>query len=758
MADGTGGLASNFQLPTLNYANAPVTINPATLTVTANSAVKTYGQANPPLSGTVTGFVFSDTLTNTTAGSETFSTTATNASNVGSYSVIGSGLTLNNGNYVFSQATGNATALTINPATLTVTANSAAKTYGQANPTLSGNVAGFVLTDTLANTTTGTETFSTTATNTSNVGSYVVTGSGLTLNNGNYVFSQATGNTSALTINALPVSIAAISGATQVYNGTQNAATSLLTITNKLTGDTVTLSGNATLASKNVGNEAFTLAGLTLNNSNYTLTGGTPSGTVAITPLPVSVATVNGATRVYNGATNAAPNLLTITNVVTGDTVTLSGNATLAGSGVGNQAISLTGLSLSNPNYTLTGGTPSGTVAISPLPVSVATAAGATRVYNGTTNAAANFLTITNVVTGDTVTLSGNATLAGSGVGNEAISLTGLSLSNPNYTLTGGTPSGTVAITPIPVLVTAANGGIKIYDGTTNAASNLLTITNLITGDSVTLSGNATLGGSGTGNQSISLNGLSLNNPNYTLTGGATNGSLTVAARPVSVATLSDANKVYDSTNNAAANLLTITNVVTGDAVTLSGNATLAGSNVGSEALTGLGSLTVNNPNYTVTGGLTGGAVVITPQASVMANATLQVQTTSTAPAQTSTPAATITLASPTSSSGGQTGSAFVNVVAPLPQLSAVFGGGTQLAIISAPSGNEPTQVVSLSQARSMLQPTNTVGDIPAGSQTGDVVGDVRVPVSRNSLAEIVNGGVRLPTGVEQELFVVKAQ
>jgi hypothetical protein len=48
LADGTGGLASNFQLPTLNYANAPVTINPATLTVTANSAVKTYGQAIDP--------------------------------------------------------------------------------------------------------------------------------------------------------------------------------------------------------------------------------------------------------------------------------------------------------------------------------------------------------------------------------------------------------------------------------------------------------------------------------------------------------------------------------------------------------------------------------------------------------------------------------------------------------------------------------------------------------------------------------------
>ena len=39
----------------------------------------------------------------------------------------------------------------------------------------------------------------------------------------------------------------------------------------------------------------------------------------------------------------------------------------------------------------------------------------------------------------------------------------------------------------------------------------------------------------------------------------------------------------------------------------------------------------------------------------------------------------------------------------------------------------------------------------------GDIPPDVRIPVSRNSLADIVNGGVRLPDGVEQELFVVQA-
>jgi hypothetical protein len=35
--DGSGGLASNYQLPTLNVANAPVTITTATLTPTVSN-------------------------------------------------------------------------------------------------------------------------------------------------------------------------------------------------------------------------------------------------------------------------------------------------------------------------------------------------------------------------------------------------------------------------------------------------------------------------------------------------------------------------------------------------------------------------------------------------------------------------------------------------------------------------------------------------------------------------------------------------
>ena len=85
--------------------------------------------------------------------------------------IDGSGLSADNGNYVFVQAAGNANALTVTPATLTYTATGASQTYGGTTPTLTGTVTGFVNGQTLADATTGTLTFTTPANAASNVGS-----------------------------------------------------------------------------------------------------------------------------------------------------------------------------------------------------------------------------------------------------------------------------------------------------------------------------------------------------------------------------------------------------------------------------------------------------------------------------------------------------------------------------------------------------------------------------------------------------------
>ena len=49
-------------------------MQPAALTYTANTASMTYGGSVPALSGTVTGFVGSDSLVTSTTGSAIFTT------------------------------------------------------------------------------------------------------------------------------------------------------------------------------------------------------------------------------------------------------------------------------------------------------------------------------------------------------------------------------------------------------------------------------------------------------------------------------------------------------------------------------------------------------------------------------------------------------------------------------------------------------------------------------------------------------------
>ena len=122
----TGMGLSNY---TIAYVNGTLTVNPATLTITANSTSKTYGTLETFSTTTFShsGLVTAngDTITSVT---ET-STGSPISSTVGTYPIVpsaatGSGL----GNYIIGYANGT---LTVNPATLTITANSApSKNYG----------------------------------------------------------------------------------------------------------------------------------------------------------------------------------------------------------------------------------------------------------------------------------------------------------------------------------------------------------------------------------------------------------------------------------------------------------------------------------------------------------------------------------------------------------------------------------------------------------------------------------------------------
>ncbi|MFC4526322.1 filamentous hemagglutinin N-terminal domain-containing protein [Dyella halodurans] len=103
-----GGLTSgNYAI---TYSSGTLTVTPATLTYLATPMQIFAGQAVPSLTGTVSGFQGSDTLTNATTGALTFTTPATAQSPAGAYAMTGNGLAANDGNYVFAQAAGNALA------------------------------------------------------------------------------------------------------------------------------------------------------------------------------------------------------------------------------------------------------------------------------------------------------------------------------------------------------------------------------------------------------------------------------------------------------------------------------------------------------------------------------------------------------------------------------------------------------------------------------------------------------------------------
>ena len=234
---------------------ATLTVNKATLTLTAANASRPYNTPNPTFTGTLTGAVNGDTFT------ESFATTATIASVAGTYPITPSATGTNLANYTVSATNGtltitpastsstitwtpasltygtglgaaqlNATStiagtftytpalgailpagaqtlsatftptdtadyapqtvtatLTVNKATLTLTAANASRPYNTPNPTFTGTLSGAVNGDTF------TESFATTATIASVAGTYPITPSATGTNLANYTVSATNG-------------------------------------------------------------------------------------------------------------------------------------------------------------------------------------------------------------------------------------------------------------------------------------------------------------------------------------------------------------------------------------------------------------------------------------------------------------------------------------------------------------------------------------------------------------------------------------
>src|SRR5439155_18077818 len=113
--------------------------NKKTASVTPNAATKTYSDADPALTGTLTGFLGGDGVTatysravgETVGGSPyTISATLSPAGVLGNYDI-----------------TYNTAAFTIDPKAASVTPDAKSKIYGAADPALTGTLSGFLAGD-----------------------------------------------------------------------------------------------------------------------------------------------------------------------------------------------------------------------------------------------------------------------------------------------------------------------------------------------------------------------------------------------------------------------------------------------------------------------------------------------------------------------------------------------------------------------------------------------------------------------------------
>ncbi|MEI6184373.1 MAG: MBG domain-containing protein [Bacteroidota bacterium] len=177
---------------TVALINGKLTINKAMLTVTAEDKSKTYGSVNPTLTIKYAGFVNSQDASVLTKA-PTVSTSATAASKVGKYDIILAGG--NDINYDFTYANG---ALTIDKATLIITAQNAARCFAASDPTLSYKITGFVNNETESVLTTKLS-ITTNAIASSKAGAYAVTVFGGDATN--YLLTYVGG---VFTVNPLP--------------------------------------------------------------------------------------------------------------------------------------------------------------------------------------------------------------------------------------------------------------------------------------------------------------------------------------------------------------------------------------------------------------------------------------------------------------------------------------------------------------------------------------------------------------------------
>ena len=330
---GTLAASGNYAL---NYASANLTVGQRAITVTADAQSRAYGDANPDLTYQV-GSSGGPPLVNGDTLSGALATSATTASNVGTYG-IGQGTLAASANYALTYEGAD---LTVTQRAITVTADAKSRAYGDANPALTYQVGG----SGLANGDSLSGALATSATTASNVGTYGIN-QGTLAASGNYALNYASNN---LTVTQRAITVTA-DAKSRAYGDANPALTYLVGGSGLVNGDSLSgaLATSATTAS-NVGVYGIT-QGTLASSGNYALNYASANLTVGQRAITV---TADAKSRAYGDANPALTYQVGGSGLVNGDSLSgaLATSATTA-SNVGVYGITQ-GTLASSGNYAL---------------------------------------------------------------------------------------------------------------------------------------------------------------------------------------------------------------------------------------------------------------------------------------------------------------------------------------------------------------------------------------------------------------------
>ena len=444
---GTGSYTGSIISPNLTISASPITIAPSGSTsFSYNGSSKTVGY-------TVSGVYAADT---------NYAVSGTSSTNAGSYTAS---LTTTSSNYILGTTTTIPWAIT--KALLTLTTSNKSMTHGSSVPTqtfgysLSGLLGG----DT-SNVITGAASHSTTATSSSNIGSYPITTNISGLSATNYTFATVGGT---LTINAATLTASTTTGSA-TYTGSSQA----FTVLSGINGTTYT--GSTSVSGTNVGSYTTTITG----TGNYT---GSVTGTLTINAATLAASTTTGSAT-YDGGSKTA-------TVISGINGTYSGSTSVSGINAGTYSTTITGTG----NYA---GSVGGTLTINPATLTAANRVGSAT-YTGFSQAA-------TVISGINGTYSGSTSVSGINAGTYSTTITGTG----NYT---GSVTGTLTINQASLTASTTTSPHTFY----NRQQQSFTIGGIIG----TYSGIPTVYGTNAGSYSTTIYGTG----NYT---GSVTGTLII--------------------------------------------------------------------------------------------------------------------------------------------------------------------------------------------------------------------------------------